>query len=214
MADFNSETLDAPDLAVRRIMLKRENGQRLSPAELDRLATRMSVEGEITRRGGTVKNAITPRRLTPFQIGQQDREADAGYAAGFEGRTPGTQANPAARALTGGSAPATAGANAGADSANEDESAPVAPVRRAAPIASSTGRPKGVDVNSYSGSMFSEPGSYTAAKPVSATAPQETAEQAADKALRRRFGPPPNERGQLDISTNDSSRSVKARRLY
>jgi hypothetical protein len=63
MAGFNSPALDSPDAAVRRIMLKRENGQRLSPAELDRLATRMSVEQETGRVGGTVRQPITPRRL-------------------------------------------------------------------------------------------------------------------------------------------------------
>jgi hypothetical protein len=83
MGNFNSPILDSPDMAVRRIMLKRENGQRLTPAELDRAATRMSVEQETNRVGGTVRQPITPRRVSPFEKGAQARAADEGYAAGF-----------------------------------------------------------------------------------------------------------------------------------
>lgn len=82
------QTLDAPDLEVRRIMQKRQDGQALNRQEGNRLASRMSVEQETNRAGGVVKQPVTPRRLTPRQMGQRAREDDDAYAGGYTGSAP------------------------------------------------------------------------------------------------------------------------------
>jgi hypothetical protein len=140
----STTTLDRPDSAVRSIMQKRADGLALSDRERKRLAARMSAEAETQRTGGTVQQGITPRRVSPYEMGQQDRAADDEYAAGYEKR------------------------------AAPGQPAPDSAVRRAPPAA----------------------------------APMASREASADAILRRRFGPPPNERGQMDIADAGGTRSV------
>ena len=54
----------------------------------------------------------------------------------------------------------------------------------------------GIDVKSYAGSRYA-PGGGT---PIAGYTPQPTADEAADKILRQRFGAPPDERGTVDIA--------------
>lgn len=54
----------------------------------------------------------------------------------------------------------------------------------------------GIDVRSYTGSLYSPGGPV----PNPGYQPQPSAEASADRVLRARFGPPPNERGQIDVS--------------
>lgn len=89
--------LDAPDLAVRRIMQKRQDGQRLTDRELTRLGQRQSAEAETGRTGGTVRQSIQPRRLDAYAQGTADAADEARYAAGRSGQPdPGVRRAPPA----------------------------------------------------------------------------------------------------------------------
>lgn len=129
---FNSTVLDAPDTAVRRIMLKRSMGQPITTKEMNRLATRASVEAETNRAGGAVRMPITPRTLSPEEQGAADRQYNDAYAGGRNGapvrRAP--AATPPAQAPT-----------------NPAATAPTPP-------ATSAARPGGIDVRSYVGSRY------------------------------------------------------------
>lgn len=165
---FNSSILDAPDTAVRRILMKREAGQPLNSSEQRRLAERMNAEQETQRAGGTVKQSIVPRRLSPFEEGERQRQADDDFSAGYEGRQkPGTQAP----------APGMP---------------PTAPTGMPASEATTAMRSQGpVNVGAYKGSMWAPQGSYAAARPI--TDSMAVREQASDSVLRKRFGAPPND---------------------
>lgn len=160
-------TLDAPDLAVRRIMQKRADGQRLNDRELTRLGARMSSESETKRTGGTVKGTVTPRRISAYEQGQADREAQDGYAAGFEGRSPQNQAT--GRTLAGASAPASPVINRPGDEPDmpgaADENDDYLAANKSALKRAGMG---GTNVNSYRGSIYAKPGSAMAATPLSA----------------------------------------------
>lgn len=64
----------------------------------------------------------------------------------------------------------------------------------------------GIDVNSYRGSMWRGSGSQPST--LNSQPQALMREQTADGALRSRFGPPPNERGQIDIAGTNGTRSV------
>lgn len=165
----STTTLDAPDLAVRRIMQKRADGQRLTASELARLGARQSAEQEVSRTGGMVKQGITPRRLSPFEQGQADRQSQESYAAGFEGRTPGQAPS---RTISGASAPAANQPTPSKillpgdepDGPGPDESDAYLETNKSALKRAGFG---GTNVNSYRGSIYAKPGSYSAAQPLS-----------------------------------------------
>jgi hypothetical protein len=77
------------------------------------------------------------------------------------------------------------------------------PVRPAFPGPGSAPGRGGVDVRSYTGSLYNG-----TATPDPNYRPQPSAEDTADRVLRARFGPPPNERGQIDIADASGVRSV------
>lgn len=157
----STTTLDAPDLAVRRIMQKRADGQRLTASELARLGARQSAEQEVSRIGGVVKQGITPRRLSPFEQGQADRQSQEGYAAGFEGRAPGQTPS---RTISGASTPAVNQPGDEPDGPGPDESDAYLEANKSALKRAGMG---GVNVNSYRGSMYAKPGNYSSAQPLS-----------------------------------------------
>lgn len=86
----STQTLDAPDLNVRRIRLKAAyNPGSMRDRDYQRLAVREGVENEVMRTGGRVKAPITSTDETPFQYGQRLRQKAEGYRAGY-GNMPGT----------------------------------------------------------------------------------------------------------------------------
>lgn len=158
-------TLDAPDLAVRRIMQKRADGRTpLTDRELTRLGARMSAEAETQRTGGTVKGSIVPRRLSAYEQGQTDRDKQDDYEAGFQSRAPQGQAP--ARAISGASTPAV-------NQPGDEPDMPGQPDENDAYLAANKSALKragfgGTDVNSYRGSVYAKPGSAMAARPLDA----------------------------------------------
>jgi hypothetical protein len=212
---FNSTTLDAPDTAVRRIMLKRSMGQPLTNKEFDRLATRMSVEAETNRSGGTVKNAITPRRLSPAEQGAQDRQYNDAYAGGRDGPVQRAPQTPAAKPPTApvAQAPATPPAAvarvapAGQMAPPTAQSgpamlgkfpqpgavartAPAAPAPAARPVPSMRGRYNGVNVDPTATDP-TEPVPASPAAPADATLPAEVTPPKKKKPVARSpFMPP------------------------
>lgn len=62
--------LDSPDLEVRRIMLKRQQGHALTSRENQRLASRMQAEDQTGKEGGAVTQAL-PRQQDPNVARQQ-----------------------------------------------------------------------------------------------------------------------------------------------
>lgn len=114
------------------------------------------------------------------------REPDAGeaYRLSYEGT----------RRLFDGGQPAVSG-TAAAPSPN-----PITPVTTGL-----TRRAPGIDVNSYSGSRYNG-----TATPIAGYQPQPSADAGADRILRARFGPPPNERGQIDIAGRSPVRAAPA----
>jgi len=135
------------------------------------------------------------------QARQRMQQVGAGYT-GSVWSAPGsyTAARPAGAAPSGG-----AGAPVG--TAAQPSPNPTAPVRTT-PLTPAGPGPApgrgGIDVRSYTGSMYSRGG----AMPNPGYQPQPSAEAAADRALKARFGPPPNERGQIDLSIDPRSRPV------
>lgn len=206
MAGYSTNAiLDAPDTAVRRILMKRDSGQRLTESEERRLADRMNAERETQRTGGVVQQSVVPRRLTAFEKGQRERQEDEDFSAGYEGRS-----QPGAEAPAPGMPPS-------------------APRGMSTSDATTAMRAQGpVNVGAYKGSMWAPQGSYAAARPMTdslnareqtsdrvlrrrfGAPPNEqdgmtpatlTRENVADSAIRRRFGPPPNERNTVDVAT-------------
>ncbi len=73
-----------------------------------------------------------------------------------------------------------------------------------APVAAAGGDVNMADVNSYVGSRYGHASQGirppSVLQPVPGYRPQPTAEASADRILRSQFGPPPNERGQIDVA--------------
>lgn len=174
--------LDAPDQRVRGLFLKSRSNSPLSNHEWNRLGARMSAEESTGADGGVVNQPLP-------------READAS-AAYDQGRA-------TARGLF---APKTAPAPQA-----------LATGLTRTPLVMAPGH-GGIDVNSYTGSMYAAPtinsGGVTRVNPMAAQpregyVRQRSSEQLADDALRARFGSPPNERGQIDVSRVPSNRGLQ-----
>lgn len=150
----------------------------------------------------TASTGLRPTQpLTAQQSVDQARQRMAQVGAGYTGSIwsdPGsyTAARPANTAPS-------PGANAPVGTAAQPSPNPTQPVRAGlrmpTPGPSTAPGRGGIDVRSYTGSMY-RPG----ATPTPGYQPQPSAESAADRALRARFGPPPNERGQIDIAAGTS----------
>lgn len=120
-SDFLQPRLDAPDHSTRMIQLKRAQDKPMNHRDLGRLATRMSVEEETQRAGGTVQKML-PREQDP----------GAAYQKGYEGtRRLFSQPSSGAAPRTG-LAPVASG--------NPAAATPITSLRRVAPSANIGGK--------------------------------------------------------------------------
>lgn len=165
------------------------------------------------------RTGLTPTRpqgaqpQTAQQSVDQARQRMAQVGSGYTGSIwsePGsyTAARPAGAAPSGG-----AGAPVG--TAAQPSPNPTAPVRTTplTPTGPGTAPGRGgIDVRSYTGSMWQQynPANAGAMAPraIPGYQTKPSAEAAADRALKARFGPPPNERGQIDLSIDPRSRPI------
>lgn len=176
----STTTLDAPDINVRRILQKRgslRGQQHLTDSELRRLSQRESAEQEVARIGGVINNPITSTPETPYEYGRRTRITEDAFRAGYGGVQPrrlGDPRSPASGGTSSGQAPARTISGASTPAVNQpgdepdgpgpDESDAYLEANKSALKRAGFG---GTNVNSYRGSMYAKPGSYSAAQPLS-----------------------------------------------